>query len=123
MFNMFDLFVSSQPHLLILISLGSYALANILASLHHHILMLAFICLYPCILTSSYRQVHCPSFHLCTLTSLGSCALACNLVSSHPFILTLMYSICLLISSHPHILNPNCSKANLTPANILNKTG
>ena len=123
MFDMFDLFVSSQPHLLILISLGSYALANILASLHHHILMLAFS---SCILASLHPHIvryMCPSFHLCTLISLGSRVLACNLVSSHPFILTLMYSTCLLVSLHPHILNPNCSKANLTPANILNKTG
>ena len=71
----------------ILISLGSYALACILASLHPHIL-----------------KFMCPHLHPWILIYSGSCVLACNLISSHPLVLRLMYSVCLLVSSHPHIL-------------------
>ena len=89
----------------ILISLGSCALACILASLHPYILMFVCTCLYPRILTPSYSQVHVPSpksLHPRILRFV--CAYACNLVSSHPLILRLMYSMCLLVSSHFHVL-------------------
>ena len=112
MFDMFDLFISSDLH--ILITLGSS---------HPYIFMPVCTYFYPCILTSSYPQVHIPSLasqHLIfsgllvtsyhhTLLSLGSCTLcACwypsILTSSHPHIFTFMYSGCLLASSYPHIL-------------------
>ena len=99
---MFDLFISSHPH--ILISLGSSAFACTLAFSHPYILMFECNCLYPHILTSSYPQVHLPSLVPCILVPSGSCVLACNLVSSHPLILRLTYSVYLLVSSHPHIL-------------------
>ena len=111
MFDVFDWFISS--HHRILISIGSWALARILASLNPHILMSVCICLYPRILTFSYLQVvwsleityifdifDCLiSSHSNITMSLGSCALACILASSHPHILMSVFT-CL----YPHIL-------------------
>ena len=103
MFDIFDLFISLYPH--ILIFLGSCALTCTLACSHHYILMFVCTCLYPRILTSSYLQVHVPSLALLHLHILRFvCILACNLVSSHPLSLRLMHSGCLLVSSHPYIL-------------------
>ena len=93
----------------ILISLGSCALACILASSHPHFLMfvLMFVCLslHPHILMDSgiltflYLQVHMPHLHPCILISSDSCVLPCILTSSHP-----QGHVCLLVFLHPHIL-------------------
>ena len=111
------LLVPSHPYMLI--SSGSYTLARIL---HSRILRFVCTCLYPCILTSSYPQVHkCQLLysHPCILISSDSWVLACVLASSHPHllrfmcacwyppILTLSYPqahVYLLVSSHRHIL-------------------
>ena len=85
MFNMFDLVISSHPH----------------------IPRYLYTCLYPCIVTSLHLCVRVyllVSLHPCILISLGSCVLASNLVLSHPLILGLVYFVCLLVSSHPHVL-------------------
>ena len=79
MFYMFDLFISSHPH--ILISLGSCSLTCILASSHPHILMFVFF------LVSSHPYV---------LISSDLCTLAASL---HPHILRF---VCACLS--PHIL-------------------
>ena len=115
MFVIFDLFISSHPD--ILISLGSCALACILASWHSHILMFVCTCLYPHVLTSSYLQFICPCLHPCILISSGLLVLACILTSSHPYILRFIcvslyicifassypqVHVCLLVSLHPH---------------------
>ena len=115
---MFDLFTSLHPH--ILISLGSYALA---CASHCHILMFVCTCLYPDILTSSFRQVHmpllaslhphnhkfaCACLYPCILTSSYSQVHLCLLVYLHPHILISSGSrvlACILASSHPHILS------------------
>ena len=102
MFDMFDLVISSHPH--ILISLGICTLACILASSHPYIFMFECPCLYRCILTSSILRFMCPRLHPCIFIFLVSCVLASNLLSSHPLILGLVYSMCLLVSSHPHLL-------------------
>ena len=128
MLDMFDLFISLHPH--ILISLGSCALACscvlacILASLHPYILMFVCTCLYPHILTSSYPQVHVPSLttlHPHILRFLCACFYPRILASSYPQvdvlwvlvgipassqpdIFTFVCSGCLLVSSHTHIL-------------------
>ena len=124
MFDVFDLFISSHPHILIL--LGSCALACILASSHPYILMFVCTCLYPRIFTSSCAQVHVPSLASLHLISSGSCVLACNLYPHillplglcalcacwYPRILTSSYLqvhviqvlVGILASSHPHIL-------------------
>ena len=68
MVDIFDLFISSHPH--IFISLGFYALACIRASLYPQIF--SFIC---------------PCWHPCILISIGSCVLACIFASLHPRVL------------------------------------
>ena len=108
MFDMFDLFISSHPHIVI-----------------------SFLCtcFYPCIPASSYPQIRMClllTSHPHILISLGSCTLcACwypriltfsypyvhvlqvlvgVLASWHPHIFTFMYSGCSLVSSHLRIL-------------------
>ena len=116
MFDMFDLFISLHPH--ILMSLGSCALACILASLYPYVRVYLLASLRPCILTSLCLCVHacifaflhpyilrfmCPHLHPCILISSGSYVLASILVSSHPHILRVMYSGCWLVFPDPHI--------------------
>ena len=101
-FDMFDLFISSHPHILrflctclypcILASLYPYVRVYLLVSSHPHILRFMCLHLHPCILISS-----------------GLCVLACILVSSYPLILRLMYCGYVLVSSHPHILIGSCT--------------
>ena len=126
MFDMFDLFTSLHPH--ILIPLGACALACILVSSYSYILTFMCTCLNPRILSSSIFRFTCT--HLCPriLISSSSCVLACNLYphilsslglcwymlvgilgSSHPHIYALMYFECLLVSLYPHILISTCS--------------
>ena len=96
----------------IVISLGSCALASILASLHPHVRVYSLVSSHPyilissgscartCIPASSYTQIR-----MCLLlTSYALCVLAGTLAFSHPHILTFMYSGCLLVSSHHDIL-------------------
>ena len=122
MFDIFDLFLSSQPHILrllcpclylrilaspypyvrvcllvslhpdILISSDSYVLAPILTSLHPHILRFMCACLYPCMFTSSYLQVH-----------------VCLFVYLHDDILISSVHMRLLVSSHPRIHRFMCA--------------
>ena len=99
MFDIFDLFTSSHPH--ILISLGSCALVCILASSYPHILRLVCTCLRLSILTSSYLQVYMPlpaSLHPHILTFVCACLYPCILTSSYPQVY-----VCLLVCSHPQI--------------------
>ena len=137
MLDMFDLFISLHPH--ILISLGSCALACscvlacILASLHPYILMFVCTCLYvsshsyilissgSCALTyipaSSYPQVpmclllsSCPRI----LISLGWCTLGAGwysriLTSRYFYVRVLWVLVGILTHSHPHILRFQCS--------------
>ena len=111
MFDIFDLFISSHLH--IFISLGSCALACILASSYLYVRVYLLVSSHPyillssgsyalaCIPASSYPQVH-P--HI--LISSGSYVLASILASLHPHILRLMcaclYS-CILTSSYPQV--------------------
>ena len=96
----------------IVISLGSCALASILASLHPHVRVYSLVSSHPyilissgscartCIPASSYTQIR-----MCLLlTSYVLFVLAGTLAFSHPHILTFMYSGCLLVSSHHDIL-------------------
>ena len=129
MFDLFDLFISSQPHILRLLCPCLY-----LRFLASHILMFVCTCLYPLILTSSYLQLHmlllaslhphilkfvCACLYPCILPSLYPQVCACLLVSLHPDILIssdsyLLASIlassypqvhvCLLVPLHAHIL-------------------
>ena len=99
MFDMFDLFISSHPHI---ISLGSCTLTCILASSHPYILMFVCTCLYPRILTSSYPQVHVhslASLHPHILRFVCACLYPCILTSSYPQVY-----VCLLVYLYPHIL-------------------
>ena len=116
MFDTFDLFISSHPHTLI--SLGSCALACILASPY------PCLCVLACILASLHPHIFrfiCPCLHPCMLISFGSCVFASILASSHPDILTFIcvslypriltssypqVHVCLLVYLHPHILIP-----------------
>ena len=99
MFDIFDWFISSHPH--IPVSLGSCALACILQSSRPHTLLFVCTCLYPRILTSSYLQVHMPlleSLHLHILRFISVSLYTRILLSSYPQI-----HVCLLVSLHPHI--------------------
>ena len=115
---MFDLFISSHPHILIslyplypriLISLCSSVIACVLTSLHPDILR--FICshLHP---ASSYPQVRVcllVTSHPHIILSSGSCIwCACwyphILTSSYPYVCVLRLLVGTLTSSHPHIL-------------------
>ena len=87
----------------ILISLGSCALAYIIAFSYPYILMFVCACLYPRILTSAHPQVHVPS-----LASPYPQICVCLLVTLHFHTLRFMYSGCLQ-SSQPHILISLCS--------------
>ena len=112
MFDMFHLFISSHPH--IIMFLGSCALACFLASSHSHILIFMCTSLYPRILTSSYPQVHVPLLAPCILISSGLCVLACIIESSHSHILSFMCAYwypCILTSSDPQVYMclPVCS--------------
>ena len=91
MFVIFDLFISSHPH--ILISLGSYTLARILASSDPDILRCKCACWYPHILTSSY-----PQFYICLL---GCSHLQVNVFS-------IRMNNCMLASSSSLVLG-NCA--------------
>ena len=97
MFDIFDLFISSHPH--ILISLGFCALFCILACLHLHTLIVRVLA---CILASLDPHIFrfiCPCMHPCIRISSGSCGVTCIPGSSHPRILTF---IC--VSFYPRIL-------------------
>ena len=138
MFHIFDLFISSDPH--ILISLGSCALAYILASSYPYVLVYFLVSSHPYILissgsyaladipVSSYPQVRVcllVSLHLHILISSGWYVLAGILASLHPhilrfmctwlypFILTfhILSNVCLLVYLRPHILIPSGSYA------------
>ena len=100
MFDMFDLFISLHPH--ILMSLGSCALACILASLYPYVRVYLLASLRPCILASLHPYVcvyMLVSSHSYILISLGSCALTYIPASSYPQV-----PMCLLLSSCPRIL-------------------
>ena len=96
MFDMFDLFISSHPHIVI-----------------------SFLCtcFYPCIPASSYPQIRMClllTSHPHILISLGSCtpgACWCSriLTSSYLYVHVLWVLVGILTSSHPHILRFQCS--------------
>ena len=100
MLDMFDLFTSSYPY--ILICLGTCALACIPASSHPHILMFVCTWLYLRILKSSYLQVRMPlltSPHPHIHRFVCACLYSCILTSLYPHV-----HVCLLVSSHLYIL-------------------
>ena len=119
MFDMFDLLISSHPHILrflcshlyplILASSCPYVHVYVLVSSHSYILISSGSCALVCIPGFS-----CPQVYVCLLitlyphilVSLGSCThmLVGILAFLHPHLLRFMYSRCLLVSSHPHIL-------------------
>ena len=110
MFDIFDLFISSQPRILRFLCTCLYP------SSHSHILMLVYTCLYPRILTSSYLQVNMPlvaSLHPHILRFKCACLYTCILTSLYPqFICASWFSNILispvhmrfLVFSHSHIL-------------------
>ena len=139
MFDLFDLFISSQPHILRLLCpclylrfLASHILMFVctclypliltssylqlhmllLASLHPHILKFVCACLYPCILPSLYPQV-CACLlvplHAHIVVSSGSFVLACILAWSHPYIFSSYALVVILASSRPRILRFMCA--------------
>ena len=96
-FDLFDLFISSQPHILRLLCPCLY-----LRFLASHILMFVCTCLYPLILTSSYLQLHMlllASLHPHILKFVCACLYPCILPSLYPQVCA-----CLLVSLHPDIL-------------------
>ena len=112
MFDIFDLFISSQPRILRFLCTCLYP------SSHSHILMLVYTCLYPRILTSSYLQVNMPlvaSLHPHILRFMCACLYTCILTSLYPqFICAFWFShiltssylqvyVCLLVCSHPQV--------------------
>ena len=121
MFVIFDLFISSHPHILMFVCTclypriltSSYLQIHmpLLTSLQPHILRFVYAFLYPSILTSScpHTQVYmCQlvSSHPCILISSGSCVLAlysCILTASYPHVTTrvvFLYRVLLGIASY-----------------------
>ena len=79
MFEMFELLISSHPH--ILISSVSCVLACTLTSSHPYILVFMCTCLYPTSLHTHILRFMCRRLHPCILLSSDSRVLACNLAS------------------------------------------